>query len=326
VRAREGVEILGFGALIALMTTLAFSASPALGEHGTIFAYLPIVFVLGTAIRGGPKGVTVVTFLLAVIAVCGTASGVGPFIRATPHESLATLHGFLMAASLIGLITAAAISERDLASERARATALDLQFKTTLLEAQSETTIDGILAVDNEGKAILFNKRFGELWNIPPHLLEEREDERLQHVIAQIKDPDAFIEKVAYLYEHKDAASSDEIEFKDGSTLERYSSPLRGKDGTYHGRIWFFHDITQRKRMETEKERLIGDLQDAASSIRTLHGLLPICAACKSIRDDGGYWHQIEEYITDHSDADFTHGLCPPCLEDYKRQLTELDL
>jgi len=68
-----------------------------------------------------------------------------------------------------------------------------------------------------------------------------------------------------------------------------------------------------RKRAEEERERVIVELQDALAKIRTLHGLIPICASCKKIRDDKGYWNQIELYIREHSEAEFTHSVCPDC-------------
>ena len=74
-------------------------------------------------------------------------------------------------------------------------------------------------------------------------------------------------------------------------------------------------EVAQRKQAEEEREKLIRELQAALSEVKTLSGLLPICASCKKIRDDKGYWSQIEEYIRKHSDAEFTHGLCPGCAE-----------
>ncbi len=66
-------------------------------------------------------------------------------------------------------------------------------------------------------------------------------------------------------------------------------------------------------REAQEREQLILQLQEALAQVKTLRGLLPICASCKKIRDDRGYWSQIETYIGDRSDAEFTHGLCPEC-------------
>lgn len=71
--------------------------------------------------------------------------------------------------------------------------------------------------------------------------------------------------------------------------------------------------IAALKQAEEERERLIGQLQEALAGIKTLHGLLPICYSCKQIRDDKGYWNQIDTYIRDHTEAEFTHGICPAC-------------
>jgi hypothetical protein len=69
-----------------------------------------------------------------------------------------------------------------------------------------------------------------------------------------------------------------------------------------------------RQRAETERERLIAELQDALANVKTLRGLIPICASCKKIRDDQGYWTQLETYLAQHSDAEFSHSLCLDCL------------
>jgi len=73
------------------------------------------------------------------------------------------------------------------------------------------------------------------------------------------------------------------------------------------------HDITEHKKTEEEREKLIRELREAIDKIKTLSGMLPICASCKKIRDDKGYWKQIEEYLRDHSEAEFSHSLCPDC-------------
>ncbi len=84
-------------------------------------------------------------------------------------------------------------------------------------------------------------------------------------------------------------------------------------DGQNYGRIWQHRDISERKQVEREKERLHLELQEAQSHIRVLDGLLPICATCKKIRDDQGNWEQMEGYITRRSEAVFSHGICPEC-------------
>ena len=80
---------------------------------------------------------------------------------------------------------------------------------------------------------------------------------------------------------------------------------------TYYTGI--IRDISKRKQIEEERNQLIKNLQDSLAKIKTLSGLLPICASCKKIRDDRGYWNQIETYLRKHSEAEFSHGICPEC-------------
>jgi PleD family two-component response regulator len=74
-------------------------------------------------------------------------------------------------------------------------------------------------------------------------------------------------------------------------------------------------ELSRRQQAEEEKETLIAELKDAFAKVKKLTGLLPICASCKKIRDDQGYWNQIENYIREHSEAEFSHSLCPECVE-----------
>lgn len=137
----------------------------------------------------------------------------------------------------------------------------DAEFRAMLLEAQSETAIDGMLIVDSHGQTLLANRQFGEMWKIPQHILETRDDRRmLEHVLHQLANPEEFLRKVSYLYDFKDEKSRDEIAFVDGRCFDRYSAPLRGKDGKHQGRLWFFRDITERKTAEAERELMRAQL------------------------------------------------------------------
>jgi CheY-like chemotaxis protein len=80
---------------------------------------------------------------------------------------------------------------------------------------------------------------------------------------------------------------------------------------------------TARKQTVVERDRLIQDLQKALANVKSLSGLLPICAGCKKIRDDQGYWSQVECYVQEHSEATFTHGLCPDCIKKWYPELEE---
>jgi PAS domain S-box-containing protein len=90
------------------------------------------------------------------------------------------------------------------------------------------------------------------------------------------------------------------------------SSPIL-EQGRVVASVTAFRDITQRKELEQQREQLIIDHMHALSQIKTLSGMLPICASCKRVRDDQGYWNQIESYVEQHSEAEFSHGICPEC-------------
>ena len=141
------------------------------------------------------------------------------------------------------------LSMRDV-TDRKRAEA-ELRWKTAFLEAQVNSSLDGILVVDGQGKKLLQNQRFTDLLKIPRHIADDRDDEKqVLWVTGMTKDPAAFIVKVAHLKSHPAETSRDEIALTDGTFLDRYSAPVVGNDGTYYGRIWTFRDATERTRSE----------------------------------------------------------------------------
>src|SRR5258706_50818 len=82
-------------------------------------------------------------------------------------------------------------------------------------------------------------------------------------------------------------------------------------------------DITERRQAQAAREKLIQELQHALAQVKSLKGLLPICSWCKRIRDDHGYWLEVEAYLHENSEVDFSHGICPECTERYKKQHLE---
>ncbi|MCC6697644.1 MAG: PAS domain S-box protein [Candidatus Hydrogenedentes bacterium] len=148
-------------------------------------------------------------------------------------------------------------------TERKRAEE-ELQFRNVLLSAQQEASVDGILVVDEQTRILSYNRRFVEMWGIPAKLIEDRVDEPvLQYVTAQMADPQSFQLRVQYLYEHRQETSQDELLLADGRVFDRYSAPMFGPDGRYYGRIWYFRDVTTRKRAAEEKEKLEAQLRQA---------------------------------------------------------------
>jgi PAS domain S-box-containing protein len=106
---------------------------------------------------------------------------------------------------------------------------------------------------------------------------------------------------------------------KNGQYLEIESSCriLANEAGAFLGIEGVLRDVTERVKADAERDLMLTQLQEAAANIKTLSGLLPICAGCKKIRDDQDSWSQIETYISAHSEAEFSHGLCPECQKLY---------
>ncbi len=154
------------------------------------------------------------------------------------------------AGRLVGIIGVSMdVTERRRAEET-------LRFRKALLEAQSEASVEGILVVSGKKRILSFNKCFVEMWEIPEEVLETRSDETaLRSVEDKVASPQDFLARVAYLYDHPNEESREDIRLRDGRTFERYSAPVKSEDGTRYGRVWFFRDVTERRRAEEALEK-----------------------------------------------------------------------
>jgi PAS domain S-box-containing protein len=145
---------------------------------------------------------------------------------------------------------------------------IDLRTKTAFLEAQANSTIDGILVVDENGFRSLINRRLVELFHVPAAVLADPNDRLLlDHVTGLVKNPDEFLAVVLRVNGNRAEILHDEIEFRDGAIFDRYSAPVVGSDGAYYGRIWTFRDITLRRRDEDRLRQLSIVVEQSPNSI-----------------------------------------------------------
>lgn len=129
----------------------------------------------------------------------------------------------------------------------------ELKFKNALMKTEMEVFPDGILIVDENAKILSFNQRFADIWGIPDKIMSSQSGEKaLKYVIPRLIDPNEFAKKIYYLNKNKKERSQEEITLKDGIVLDRYSAPLVGPNEEHYGRVWYYRDITERKKNEKE--------------------------------------------------------------------------
>ena len=137
------------------------------------------------------------------------------------------------------------------ANQRLQETLQELQFQKTLLECTSEAGLDGILVVSPERKWLFYNRQFLEMWQIPSAIAAQRSShEALHWALAQVQEPAYVKERMEALYAQPEAYATEEIRFKTGAILERFTAPVKGADGSSFGRVWYYRDVTQRQRTE----------------------------------------------------------------------------
>lgn len=166
----------------------------------------------------------------------------------TKYDQQIWLEGSISCKFAEGQLVAIRMILRDITARKQAEDAL--AKSVSLLQATFDSTADGILAIDRTGKIVTFNREFVEMWGIPNEVMALRDDATMMaFMLEQLKDTEAFQERIESLYEHPEAESYDLLEFKDGRFFERYSEPQRLEDEII-GRVWSYHDITERKQAE----------------------------------------------------------------------------
>ena len=173
-------------------------------------------------------------------------------------------------------------------------------------EAIFSKNLEGIIVSWNPAAERIFGYRTEEIIGRSINILfpENKQDELLD-IMAGVNRSELIGFKETYRKR------------KDGKTIpvSVCVSPIKGTDGRVIGASTIARDLTEPRQTEIERYQLIKDLTEALSQVKTLSGLLPICASCKNIRDDAGYWHQVEDYLKLYSGAELSHAICPECKE-----------
>lgn len=294
------VDLLVTFALVATASGVRVLLSPVLYDRAS-FVLFTLAVMISAWIGGWRMGI--LATVLAGIA------GIWLFIRPFDTPNVRDIEDIVQSALfaltgcgisfLVGELHAARLSSQ----MQARAATQSRDELAELLESIAE----GFKAYDNEFRLMFMNgaaermlgRSMDDLasvpaWNQFPAMIGPEVQGLLRRVMSERKP--ASCES---FYELRDRWFAIEVyPFRDGISV-------------------LFRDISERKKNQQERERLIGELREAISNVRSLRGLLPICASCKKIRDDRGYWNQLEVYIRDHSEAEFSHSLCPDCVEKY---------
>ncbi|MDI6765452.1 MAG: PAS domain S-box protein [Bacteroidota bacterium] len=189
----------------------------------------------------------------------------------------------------------------------------DSEQNISLLRATLDSTADGILVVDSSGKISDFNDRFAQMWRIPDTILATHADNQvIQFVLSQIKDPEGFLSKVKGLYGNPEVDSYDILEFKDGRYFECFSQPQRIK-GKPVGRVWSFRDVTDRKHSEKslkESEEQFRTLADQSPNMIFINHKGKVVYANKKCEEIMGY--SVSEFLS--PDFNFRKLIAPESL------------
>jgi PAS domain S-box-containing protein len=194
-----------------------------------------------------------------------------------------------------------------------RTTQISEQLEQLGRQAQIFASLqDAVIVTDPEGLIVDWNPAATAMYGYS-------REEMLGQTAEILNEPDADASLTSRILTavSQEQSWTGDIRFvrKDGSkgVSRTIVAPLLDQEGRATALMGVNRDITEQMRASQEREDLIDQLQEALAHVKTLSGLLPICSSCKRVRDDQGYWHQVESYVRDHSEAEFSHSICPDC-------------
>jgi PAS domain S-box-containing protein len=306
---RRVAEAAGVAAAIVGLVALSFVPAPAADVRVLVLRLAVIPVILWAALRFGPAATAAVVLVFSVGVVWNVGHNRGVFAAMTlpPGERLLVVQALICTVSLCALGLAGAITARAAAEAALRAGEERYRLVTE--------TIEEVFWVASAatGRVEYASPAFERVWGRPVAALTAEPDP-----VRAFVHPDDRRPVLAALAEVTAGAGPAEVEHRivrpDGETrwIHTRIFPVQGAAGEARA-IGISGDVTARRAAEDGKAAVIADLQKALAEIKTLRGLIPICAWCKRVRDDAGFWQQVEVFIRDRTAAEVSHGICPVC-------------
>ncbi len=187
----------------------------------------------------------------------------------------------------------------------------ELEFVARQWSNTFDTITDFVSVHDKDMKFVRVNKALMSFLGKDPEKVLGKHCHKLMHDCDSPHPDCPHVQAIAA----GQPVSEEIMDSNIGIPLSITCSPLYSEDGTLMGSVHVARDISQQKEAADEREGLIRKLEESLARVKQLSGIIPICASCKNIRDDKGYWNQVEKYIKDHSEAEFSHSICPDCVK-----------
>ncbi len=315
------IELISLASILLMLSIAAFSGVwlDIKTYPEMIFAPLPIL--LWVSVRFSPHGAFSTSVFFAIASIWLGSKNMGPFVGHSAAVNVFNLQAFLIIALTPLLFLTSLIEEHRRSEEKLRES--ELKYRTLF-----ESSIDALSIIEAEsGKIVDCNDSAVKLHGtgtrkaflglttgmLSPDFQPggDSSEKLTKEKIKKTIDEGSNVFEWTY-------AKHDGRKFPALVTLS--AMRIEGKKNLI---LVVGRDLTELKEATTKREQLIKDLKGALAKVKTLSGMLPICSACKKVRDDKGYWKQIESYISEHSEAVFSHGMCPECT---KRLYPDLDI
>ncbi len=253
---------------------------------------------------------------LGIVAKIDLAEIRAPFFRASITSGILAIALIGFGVVLFFRISHSIVLRDYDTRERLQKALDELKLTEQILSTAQKVAHIGSWHFDLEKNKLIWTEEVYRIFGLNPREFEPSYESFLERVHPDDRElvdrayQSSIADNTTYDITHRIIRPAGEIRH-----VHEKSEDIRDESGRTIHSYGMVHDITEIQRYGEERERLIGELQQSLSEIKTLKGIVPICASCKEIRDDQGYWHRLEEYIRDHSEAEFSHGICPKCAE-----------